>query len=63
MAIDRDDGEERQARVERLIAEFHEAERRRLLRRGIELWNRTERQQRETRPPSPASSRDGNKVN
>jgi hypothetical protein len=50
MAIDRESGDEGRARLQRVMAEFREAERRRLLKRGIELWNRSEREQQERRP-------------
>jgi hypothetical protein len=56
MAIDRDDGDERRARIERIMDEFREAERRSLLKRGIESWNRTGRAQQDksvARPGSP----------
>jgi hypothetical protein len=48
MAIDRDDGDERRARIERIMDEFREAERRSLLKRGIKSWNRTGRAQQDT---------------
>lgn len=39
----REDGDERLARLERMLNEAREARRRRLVKRGIELWNRTEK--------------------
>ena len=48
MGIDRDDRSERQERIERMMNEFREAERRRLVKRGIELWNRTAGAQRDS---------------
>ena len=45
MAIDRDDSDERRARVERIMDELAAAERRSLVKRGIDLWVRTERTQ------------------
>jgi hypothetical protein len=44
MVNDRDDLEEREARMEALIERFQEAEKRALIERGIELWTRAERQ-------------------
>ena len=43
MATQRDDKEELEHRTALLIERFHQAEKRALLRRGIELWIRTER--------------------
>lgn len=42
MAIDRNDRDEREARLNALIEEFRAAQQRRLVKRGIALWNRTE---------------------
>ena len=42
MAIDRNDSEERQARLDARIEEFRAAQQRRLVKEGIVLWNRTE---------------------
>jgi hypothetical protein len=42
MAIDRNDREERQARIDALIAQFRAAQQRRLVKRGIVLWKRAE---------------------
>jgi len=42
MGIDRNDSEERQARLDAMIEEFHAARQRRLVKRGIVLWNRAE---------------------
>lgn len=42
MAIDRNDSEERQARLDVMIDEFRAAQQRRLVKRGIVLWNRAE---------------------
>lgn len=50
MAIDRDDRDERQARIEWMMNEFEEARRRQLVKRGIALWTRTE-----TAEPNPLS--------
>jgi len=47
MDIDRDDAAKRRARLERMMDEFREAERRSLVKRGITLWNRTERAHRD----------------
>jgi len=46
MAIDRNDSEERQARLDKMIEEFRAAQQRRLVKVGIALWNRTEAAQR-----------------
>jgi hypothetical protein len=40
MAIERDDTEERKARIELMIGEFRTAQQRRLVRRGMGLWQR-----------------------
>jgi hypothetical protein len=45
MAIDRKDRDERQARIDALVEEFRAARQRRLLKRGIALWNRFEAEQ------------------
>jgi hypothetical protein len=45
MSVDNEGRDERQARFEALRSEFREAQRRRLVKRGVELWNRTEREQ------------------
>jgi len=42
MAIDRDDRDERQARIDALIEQFRAAQQRRLVKRGIALWKRAE---------------------
>jgi len=42
VAIDRNDNEERQARLDAMIEEFRTAQQRRLVKTGIALWNRTE---------------------
>jgi len=42
MAIDRNDSDERQARLDAMIAEFRAAQQRRLVKAGKILWNRTE---------------------
>jgi hypothetical protein len=42
MAIDRNDGSELQARIDAFIEEFRAAQQRRLVQRGIALWNRAE---------------------
>lgn len=42
MAIDRNDIEERQARLDAMIEEFRAAQQRRLVKAGIARWNRTE---------------------
>jgi hypothetical protein len=42
MAIDRSDSDERQARLDVMIEEFRAARQRRLVKAGINLWNRTE---------------------
>ena len=44
MAIQRDDKDEREARMDILIERFQEAEKRALLKRGIALWTQTEMQ-------------------
>jgi hypothetical protein len=41
MATERDDAAERLARLEKMIEEFRAARARRLVKRGIALWNRT----------------------
>jgi hypothetical protein len=43
MAIQRNNTDEREARLTILIERFQDAEKRALLKRGIELWTRTER--------------------
>jgi hypothetical protein len=45
MAIQRDDTEERQARLDALIEQFRVEKKRALLNRGIALWTRTETRQ------------------
>ena len=47
MSSERNDRDQRNEPVERMIDEFADAQRRRLVKRGIELWNRTEAAQRE----------------
>ena len=42
MAIDRNTGEERQARVDAMIEDIRAAQQRLLVKRGIALWNRAE---------------------
>ena len=44
MAIERNTLEERQARLDAMIAEFRAARQRRLTKQGIALWKRTEAQ-------------------
>ena len=51
MAIERNDLDERQARLDAMIAEFRAAQQRRLVKVGKALWRRTEEAQ---RPPSAA---------
>jgi hypothetical protein len=46
MAIEQNDFEERQARIDAMVAEFRAAQKRRLVKRGIALWERTEADQR-----------------
>ena len=56
MAIDRNDRDERQARIDALIEEFRAARQRRLVRQGIALWNRAEAEQQAmtwAEPPPP----------
>ena len=50
MPIDRNDGEERQARLDKMIEEFRAAQQRRLVKAGIVLWNRTEAAQQAMAP-------------
>jgi hypothetical protein len=42
VAIDRNDHEERQARLDAMIEEFRAAQQRRLVKAELALWNRTE---------------------
>ena len=42
MAIERDDTDERQARIDLMIVEFRTAQHRRLLKREMGLWKRAE---------------------
>jgi hypothetical protein len=42
MAIDRNDSDERQARLDTMIEEFRAAQQRQLVKRGIVLWKRAE---------------------
>ena len=42
MAIDRNDRDEREARLNAMIEEFRAAQQRRLVKRGIARWNRAE---------------------
>ena len=42
MAIQRDQKDEREKRIDILTEQFRAAEKRALLKRGIELWTRTE---------------------
>jgi hypothetical protein len=44
MPIQRDTTDERQARLDKMIEEFRDAQKRVLLNRGIALWTRTERE-------------------
>ena len=56
MAIDRDDRDERQARIDALIEQFRAAQQRRLVKRGIALWRRAEaapQAMRYVEPPPP----------
>jgi hypothetical protein len=55
MTIDRKKSDERQARIDAMIEEFRAAQQRRLVKRGIALWNRAEAAQRamECVEPSP----------
>ncbi len=46
MAIDRNDSEERQARLDAMIEEFRAAQQRRLVKAEMARWNRTEAVQR-----------------
>ena len=43
MAIQRDDTDEREKRIDIMVEQFRTAEKRALLKRGIQLWTRTER--------------------
>jgi hypothetical protein len=45
MAIEQNDIDALQARIDAMIAEFRAAQQRRLVKRGIALWHRTEAQQ------------------
>jgi hypothetical protein len=49
MAIQRDDTDERQARLDLIVEQFQAAEKRSLLKRGIALWTRTDAQRRAVR--------------
>src|SRR5687768_16003251 len=42
MAVEEHDMAERQARLEKMLAEFRAAQQRRLVRQGMALWNKTE---------------------
>ena len=42
MAIDRNDRDERQSRIDALIEQFRAAQQRRLVKRAIALWKRAE---------------------
>ena len=42
MTLETDNAEERQARLERTMAEFRSAQQRRLVKQGIALWSRSE---------------------
>jgi hypothetical protein len=56
MAIDRNDRDERQARIDALIEQFRAAQQRRLVKRGIALWKRAEAEQQAMKyiePPPP----------
>ena len=46
MTIDRKKDDERQARIDAMIEKFRAAQQRRLVKRGIALWNRAEAAQR-----------------
>ena len=46
MAIERDDADERQARIDAMIGQFREAQKRRMVRRGLALWKRAEANER-----------------
>jgi hypothetical protein len=45
MAIERDDIDERRARIDGMVAEFRAAQQRRLVKQGIVLWKRAEMEQ------------------
>jgi hypothetical protein len=53
MAIDRNDGEERQTRIGAMLDEFRAAQKQRLVNRGIALRNRTEAARRASPLPQP----------
>ena len=57
MAIERDDIDERQARIEAMMAEFRVAQLRRLAKQGIALWKRTEMEQHLAALATPAPTR------
>ena len=42
MASERDNADERQARIEAMIDQFREAQQRRIVQRGIAAWKRAE---------------------
>ena len=46
MAIDRNDSEERQARLDAMVEEFRAAQQRQLVKAEMARWNRTEAAQR-----------------
>jgi hypothetical protein len=53
MAIDRNDADERQARLDAMTAEFRSAQQHRLVKRGIALWRRAEAAQTMALPVPP----------
>jgi len=54
MNSDRNDSEERQARLDAMVEEFEAARRRRLVKIGIALWNHTEARQQAMASVAPA---------
>ena len=53
MAIDRNDADERQVRLDEMIEEFRTARQQRLVKQGIALWKRAEAAQETMRLPVP----------
>jgi hypothetical protein len=54
VAIDRNDSEERQARLDAMVEEFRTAQQRRLVKAELALWNRTEAAQQAMACAAPA---------
>lgn len=57
MAIERDEIDERRARIDGMVAEFRAARQRRLVKQGIALWKRNKMEQHLAALATPAPTR------